>query len=143
MNLVDARVADGAVVFAGHRIALANGVASTGAVVLGIRPQDLQPAHRAPSGLPTMEVIPSLVEELGSTKHVIFPVDAPPVDVESTRDVLADGDSAVLLATDRRALFSAEVGADEPVRAGEPCRLALDPSQFHYFDVASGERVAV
>jgi hypothetical protein len=52
-----------------------------------------------------------------------------------------EGDSAVLLATDRRALFTAEVTETTVARTGQKLRLALDPSRLHMFDPASGERL--
>jgi len=143
MNLVDAQIADGHVTFAGQRIALPRARPAGGSVVLGIRPQDLRPAERADPSLPTMTITPSLVEELGSAKHVVFAVDAPAVESRSVRETVNDADSAVLLATDNRAHFTAEVGADEPVRTGEPWRLAFEPERFHFFDAATGERLTL
>ncbi|MDQ3066432.1 MAG: hypothetical protein M3R12_04670 [Actinomycetota bacterium] len=49
-----------------------------------------------------------------------------------------DGERASLLATDRRALFTAEVAEGTPVRPGERLRLAADPSRLHFFDPESG-----
>jgi len=47
----------------------------------------------------------------------------------------------VLLATDRRALFTAALPEDAPAVVGRPLRLALDPARFHFFDPESGARL--
>jgi multiple sugar transport system ATP-binding protein len=140
MNLVEARVADGTAVFGEHRVPLPTWAGAERSVVLGIRPQDIRVAT-AGETLPTVELTPVLVEELGSAKHVVFPVDAPPVDTDSTRATVDGSESALLLASDRRALFTAELPADEPVEVGKPLRLAVDPARFHLFDTETGERL--
>jgi multiple sugar transport system ATP-binding protein len=143
MNLVEAAVSDGAVEFAGFRVPLTAGRRpgdrTSGTVVLGIRPQDYSDARGAGPDLPTLEVEAAVVEELGSATHILFPIDAPPVDVESVRAATDDGERATLLATDRRALFTAEVAEGTAVRPGDRLRLALDPARLHFFDRESGE----
>jgi multiple sugar transport system ATP-binding protein len=142
MNLVEADVADGQVAFAGFRVPLPADVprhAPTGRVILGIRPQDFADAAEADPSLPTVEVEVAVVEELGPATHVIFPIDAPPVDVASVRAASDEGDSAVLIATDRRALFTAEVPETTRAAVGETIRLTLDPSRLHFFEPATGE----
>ena len=139
MNLVEAEIGDGEARFAGFRIPLpANGV-SPGRVILGIRPQDFHDAAQADPSLPTIEAEPAVIEELGSATHVIFPIDAPPVETAAVAATTDEGDTAVLLATDRRALFTAEVTETTQARTGQKLRLALDPSRLHLFDPASGE----
>jgi multiple sugar transport system ATP-binding protein len=133
MNLVEADVGDGHVAFAGIRLPIA-GAAPTGRVVLGIRPQDFALG----SGL---DVEPAVVEELGSSTNVIFPVDAPAVDTEAVRAATDEGDTAVLLHTDRRALFTASLPEGTPVRAGTPLSLSIDASRLHFFHPETGERI--
>ena len=142
MNLVEAEVAGGTVEFAGYRIALAAdrrpaGVDS-GDVILGIRPQDFEDARTADAALPKIDIDAMVVEELGSATHVLFTVDAPPVDVESVRAASDDGERAQLIATDRRALFTAEVAEESGVRPGDRVSLALDPARLHFFDRETG-----
>ncbi len=79
-----------------------------------------------------------VVEELGSATHVLFTVEAPPVDVESVRAATDEGERATLIATDTRALFTAEVAEESAVRPGDRIALALDPSRLHFFDSATG-----
>jgi multiple sugar transport system ATP-binding protein len=141
MNLAEAELADGTLGFAGFRLPLpSNGFKPLPQrVIVGIRPQDLGDAAQADPSLPTIEVVPEVLEELGSATHVIFAIDAPPVDLEAVNAVTDEGDSAVLLATDRRALFTAEVPETTPARIGQPIKLALDPARLHLFDPESGE----
>jgi multiple sugar transport system ATP-binding protein len=143
MNLVEAELADDVVEFAGFRVPLAPDrrptVGSSGSVILGIRPQDFRDARTTDGTLPTIEIEVAVVEELGSATHVLFTIEAPPVDVDSVRAASDDRERATLLATDRRALFTAEVDEGTPVRPGERLRLALDPARLHFFDRESGE----
>jgi len=83
----------------------------------------------------------SRTEELGSATHVIFPIDAPPVDTESVRATTAEHETAVLLANDRKALFTAEVSERTTARVGKPLRLAVDASRFQFFDRTTGARL--
>ena len=83
------------------------------------------------------------MQDINGPAH-IQALSAPPrrrrsrVDVESVRAASDDRERASLLATDRRALFTAEVPEGTEVRPGEKIRLALDPSRFHFFDPATG-----
>ena len=143
MNLVDAAVDGDVVEFAGFRIPLDPGSrpagVSSGRLILGLRPQDLREPGPGREGLPTIEVVATVVEELGSATHVLFTIEAPPVDVESVRAASDDNERASLLATDRRALFTAEVSEDTVVRPGERLTLAVDPSRLHFFDPSTSE----
>jgi multiple sugar transport system ATP-binding protein len=108
-------------------------------VILGIRPQDFADASTADPALPSIEVETAVVEELGSATHVLFTIDAPPVDVDSVRAASDDKERASLLATDRRALFTAEVAEGTPVRPGTKLQLAVDPTRLHFFDPGTSE----
>jgi multiple sugar transport system ATP-binding protein len=138
MNLVDAEVGEGAVTFAGIRVPL-TGSAPVGRVILGIRPQDFSQAGDGSAA--SFEVEPAVVEELGSATHAIFPVDAPPVDTEAVRAASDEGERGVLLATDRRVLFTAALPEGAPAVVGQPLRLTIDPSRLHFFDPDSGARL--
>jgi multiple sugar transport system ATP-binding protein len=127
--------------FAGLSIPLSSGGTPSGRVVLGIRPQDFSLAETADAGLPTVDVEPAIVEELGSATHAIFHIDAPPVDTEAVRAATDEGDAAVLLASDRRALFTATLEEGTAVTVGKPLRLAVNPARFHYFDLETGARL--
>jgi multiple sugar transport system ATP-binding protein len=142
MNLVEATIEDGHAEFGGFRIPLRGEAPATGHVILGIRPQDFEDAAFADASLPTIEAEATVVEELGSESHVIFAIDAPPVDAEAVRAASDEGDHAMLIADDRRALFTAAVNASSTARAGARIRLAVDASRFHFFDRETGENLA-
>jgi multiple sugar transport system ATP-binding protein len=145
MNLVDAEVDQDAVTFGGHRLPLSADRApdevAGGHVILGIRPQYFEDAAYADPELPTIEVEPTVVEELGSATHVIFAVEAPPVDADSVRATTAEHETAVLLADERNALFTAEVSERTKARVGAPLQLAVDSSRFQFFHPSTGERL--
>jgi multiple sugar transport system ATP-binding protein len=142
MNLVEATIDDGHAEFAGFRIPLPPGRVPRhdgGTVILGIRPQDLEDAAFADASLPTIDVEVAVVEELGSATHLLFPIDAPPVDAAAVLATTDEKERAVLLASDRRALFTAEVGESSTARAGSTVRLSVNASRFHFFEPETGE----
>jgi multiple sugar transport system ATP-binding protein len=136
MNLVEADVAQGSLSFAGFR--LPTSLPGSRRVIAGIRPEVFEDAQFAEPSLPTIEVDVQVVEDLGADAHVIFQIDAPPVDVSEVRE--AAGDEEQLLATDR-ATFTARVDPQTSARVGGKLRLAVDPSKLHYFDPATGLRI--
>jgi multiple sugar transport system ATP-binding protein len=80
----------------------------------------------------------SVVEELGADAHVIFPINANRVtaeDLEAAVDEPLEG----LIADDQRSLFNARVDPRTEARTGHSIQLAVDPSQFHFFDPETGE----
>ncbi|MBX5473690.1 MAG: sn-glycerol-3-phosphate ABC transporter ATP-binding protein UgpC [Thermoleophilia bacterium] len=139
MNLVEAEIEDGALAFGGFRIPLPREVSPPrGRVIAGLRPEALEDAAFADPSLPRIEVRVEVVEELGADTHVIFAVDAPPVDVGEARE--AAGDEETLLAVGG-ALFTARVDPATSARPGERLTLAVDPSRLHYFDPQTGQRL--
>jgi multiple sugar transport system ATP-binding protein len=139
MNLVEAQLDDGAVVFGGYRIPLAPGRQPVGRldkIVLGIRPEAFEDGATADPALPRLDVTPNVIEELGADAHLIFAVDAPPVDVDER---LTESEAA-LLAVDG-AVFNARVHADTGAVAGRQLSIAVDPRGFHFFDLATGENI--
>ncbi len=139
MNLVEAQLDDGAVVFGGYRIPMAPGRQPVGRrdkVVLGIRPEAFEDGATADPALPRLDVTPNVIEELGADAHLIFVVDAPPVDVDER---LTETEAA-LLAVDG-AVFNARVHADTGAVAGRQLSIAVDPRGFHFFDLATGENI--
>ena len=135
MNLVEAAVDGDEAVFGQFRVPFASSrrppAVAGGRVVLGIRPESFGPTSPA---APTIEVIPAVVEELGSDLLVFFTVEAPKVAAEAAREA----EEETLLARDQ-ALFSARLDPRTEARIGEPLQLSVDPSRFHFFDPASGE----
>ncbi|MBV8599008.1 MAG: sn-glycerol-3-phosphate ABC transporter ATP-binding protein UgpC, partial [Actinobacteria bacterium] len=96
MNLVEAEVADGTLSFAGYAIPVP-ATAPRGPVVVGIRPEAFEDADFADASLPRLDVVVEVVEELGAETHVIFPVDAAPVDVSGAREADEEEENHVRL----------------------------------------------
>src|SRR5438093_5187354 len=86
MNLVEARIDGETVAFGQFDVPLATdrrpppGVTE---VVLGIRPEAFDDAAFTHKSLPRLNVSVEVLEELGSDSHVVFPVAAPRVTIES------------------------------------------------------------
>ena len=153
MNFVTAElVRDGglAVTFAGHRLAVPESVLAAKPdlagyigreVIVGIRPSDFEDAALADASWPRMQVSSGVTEELGSEIHVIFTIDAPPVEhasiAEAARGEEGEDEAAVALAGGR-SLWTARVAARSSVRPGTPVELAVDTSNMHFFDLVSG-----
>jgi multiple sugar transport system ATP-binding protein len=138
MNLVEARLDDDAVAFDGYRFPLDRlhrpGATRDSRVILGIRPEDFELAE---NGLPTIAADISVVEELGSDTHVIFPIEAPRL-TGPELGVARETDDDQLLA-ETRTQFNARIDAHVHVQPGQRLRLSVDPSRFHFFDVDSGD----
>jgi multiple sugar transport system ATP-binding protein len=141
MNLVEADVGRGVVRFAGRELPLpADADVRDGRVIVGIRPTDFAHGDTADPALPRLTVQAEVVEDLGSERHLIFPLDAPRVVAEAVRaavETTAD-DEGALFADDQRALFTARIDAELPVRPGSTVPLAVDTRHMHFFDPATG-----
>ena len=136
MNLVEARIDGNDVVFGQFRAPLDSGrrpAASVKDVVLGIRPEAFEDARFAAGELPPVVVSVVVLEELGADSFALFRVDAPRI----TAELLEAGDDATLLA-EPTALFSARLDPKTRATVGEQLTLAVDPSEFHFFDPKSG-----
>jgi multiple sugar transport system ATP-binding protein len=137
MNLVEAEIAGGLLRFGAYELPVPAAPAASRAIV-GIRPEAFEDAAFADPSLPQLDVDVQVVEDLGADAHVIFQVDAPPVDVSEVRE--AAGDEEALLPGDR-AVFTARVEPQTSARPGRPLRLAVDPARFHFFDPTTGLRL--
>jgi multiple sugar transport system ATP-binding protein len=145
MNLIEAKVSNGSVAFAGFEIPMPAGgnLAEQGGrtLILGIRPSDLEDAAVwSNPELPTIEVTADVTEELGSEVNVLFTVDAPPVGVEEVLEAADEPveEAAAYLLEENRAVFCARVDARSHARPGARVRLSVDPRRFHFFDPETG-----
>jgi multiple sugar transport system ATP-binding protein len=153
MNFVAADLvqdAGAAVAFAGYRLPLAAGVLDSRPglrgylgreVVLGIRPSDFEDASLADSGWARVRVTANVTEELGSEIHVIFTLDAPPLQHPSISDAVAgdgEADEAATVLAGGKTLWTVRVAARSKVRPGQTVELAVDTSNLQFFDPASG-----
>jgi multiple sugar transport system ATP-binding protein len=146
LGLVEARVEPGTVSFAGldFPAPAGNGLRAFEGrtVILGIRPSDLEDADLRPGGGgPVLEVVPEVVEDLGTEIHVLFPVDAPPAGTDEIVAVLEDDVAGMPPGGEEQASFTASLDPRTKAEAGRPLRLAVDPAAFHFFDPDSGETV--
>ena len=148
MNLVEAKVRSGRLLFGGWDLPSGEGVDLSAyegkSVILGVRPSDMEDAKVwRDESLPTIEVIAEVTEELGSEVNVLFEVDEPPVTAEEIRAAtIEDGDDELLLAEEEaKCIFCASVDARTTVKPGRSITLSLDPSRFHYFDPSTGRAV--
>ena len=151
MNFVEAQlVRDGgaAVTFAGHKLAVADRVLASRPgldayfgrdVILGVRPSDFEDAALADADWPRMTVQSSVTEELGSEIHVIFTIDAAPVQHASITQARADdGDDEAIPLADNKTLWTARVAARSGIKPGSVANLAVDTSNLQFFDPVSG-----
>jgi multiple sugar transport system ATP-binding protein len=137
-----------AVVFAGYKLAVTDKLlqARPGLdayfgrqVVLGIRPSDFEDAELAEPDWPRIAVRSSVTEELGSEIHVIFTIDAPPVQHASITEARADeGEDEAIPLTDNKTLWTARVAARSGIRPSSAATLAVDTSNLQFFDPATG-----
>jgi multiple sugar transport system ATP-binding protein len=137
MNLVEATIDGDVVAFGQYRVPLDPGRPRPDVqrVVLGIRPEAFEDAAFAQPGQSTIDVELTVVEELGSDAHLLFPVRAPQITAESLQ---AQAEDATLLA-DEESLFTARVDPRTSARPAGRLTLAVDPARFHFFDPDTGE----
>jgi len=143
MNLVEATIDADSVSFAGFRLPLDRAHkparAPNGRVILGIRPESFEDATFAEPGLPVIDVSVTVLEEVGSDAHVIFPVYAPRVDAADLRAAYDEEDEALL--ADSGALFNARVDPRTSASRGASLKLAIQPAQFYFFDPETGDNL--
>lgn len=90
-----------------------------------------------------MSVLTSVTEELGSEAHVIFAVDAPPVEHRDTVAVAGDeGDEDAIPVAAGTSMWTARISSRSGVRPGERLDLAVvDTANLHFFDPVSGQAI--
>jgi multiple sugar transport system ATP-binding protein len=151
MNFIDARlVRDGgaSVTFAGHKLTVADQLLASRPgldayfgkeVILGVRPSDFEDAALAEADWSRMTVQSSVTEELGSEIHVIFTIDAAPVQHASITQARADdGDDEAIPLADNKTMWTARVAARSGIKPGSVANLAVDTSNLQFFDPVSG-----
>ncbi|WP_300608942.1 ABC transporter ATP-binding protein, partial [Trebonia sp.] len=113
-------------------------------VILGIRPSDFEDGSLGDASWARMPVTVGVTEELGSEIHVIFAIDAPPIEHASITSAAAghedEGETVAALAGGK-SLWTARVSARSSVRPGQPLELAVDTRRLHFFDPASGAAI--
>ena len=156
MNFVLAGLArDGgpAVTFAGYRLPVPAAVldARPGLegylgreVIVGIRPSDFEDGALGDASWARLPVTVGVTEELGTEIHVIFTIDAPPVEhaaISSAAERHEEEDEAVAALAGGKSLWTARVSARSAARPGQPLELAVDTTRLHFFDPATGQTI--
>jgi multiple sugar transport system ATP-binding protein len=156
MNFVSADLVrdDGpAVTFAGYRLPVPADVISGKPgldqflgkkIILGIRPSDFEDGAFADAAWPRIGITTGVTEGLGTEIHVIFTIDAPPVEhalITSAAGGHDEEDDTVTALAGGKSLWTARVSSRSAVRPGAPLDLAIDTSRLHFFDPASGETI--
>jgi multiple sugar transport system ATP-binding protein len=137
-----------AVTFAGHRLPVPEAVITDRPgladyfgreMILGIRPSDFEDASLAEADWARLQATAGVTEALGSEIHVLFSIDAPPVEHSSITEAVADDaeDAAIPLAGGKT-LWTARVAARSKITPGQPIELAVDTSNLQFFDPDSG-----
>jgi multiple sugar transport system ATP-binding protein len=147
MNLVEGKVERGSVSFAAFSLPVPAELDLSGYdnrnVIVGIRPSDFEDAdvwHR--DGLPVIEVVPDVTEELGTEIHAIFSIDAPPVVTDEVAAAQSEeGGEESLAPLSDKAAFTARVDPRSKARPREPIRLSVDPTRLHFFDPETGQAI--
>jgi multiple sugar transport system ATP-binding protein len=142
-----------AVSFAGHRLPVTAAVLESKPgldsylgrkVILGVRPSDFEDGSIGDASWPRMPVTVGVTEELGTEIHVIFTIDAPPVEhasLASAAEHHDEEDDTVAALSGGKSLWTARVSARSVVRPGQPVELAVDTRSLHFFDPSSGETI--
>jgi multiple sugar transport system ATP-binding protein len=110
-------------------------------IILGIRPSDFEDARLADNSWPRMLVTAAVTEELGTEIHVIFTIDAPPVQHASISEAAAadeGDDESVTALAGGKSVWTARVSAHSAVRPGQPAELAVHSVNLQFFDPGSG-----
>jgi multiple sugar transport system ATP-binding protein len=151
MNFTNAQLVrdnSAAVVFAGHRLSISDPAVAARPgldsyfgkqLILGVRPSDFEDADLADASWPRMTVQTSVTELLGSEIHVIFAIDAPPVQHSSITEAREsdDDDDAIPLA-DNKSTWTARVAARSSIKPSSVATLAVDTSNLQFFDPDTG-----
>jgi multiple sugar transport system ATP-binding protein len=142
MNLVEARVADGALRFAGFALPLAelgrDAAKLPQHVILGVRPEHLTEIEVDQTPAWSIDGEVTVEENLGAEVLVFFPVDAAPVETDEIVSI-REGEEEALLAQESRAIFTARLPSGTRQFMGKRIRLALDPERCYFFDPTTGE----
>ncbi len=150
MNLVTAELLRDngpAVAFAGYRLPIPPDLVQARPgldgyfgreLILGIRPSDFEDASLADPLWPRISTRAEVTEALGTEMHVLFRIDAPPVEHSALDQAAADDGDAALPLAEGKSLWTARVAARSTIAAGQPAELAVATSNLQFFDAVTG-----
>ena len=118
-------------------------------LVVGIRPEHLSDAARAPAGeapAATLRGEVELREALGSELLLHVRTDCQPAVTDEVRNVAGDLDEAALELLERQAagggaMVVARFDPHSTARVGDPVVMAVDAARLQFFDPETGERI--
>jgi multiple sugar transport system ATP-binding protein len=143
MNLVEARIVDNSLRFAGFSLPLSelgrDAADIPDRVILGVRPEHFTLVDEGDAPAWSIEGEVTVEENLGAEVLVFFPVDAAPVETDEIVSIRAGEEEEALLAQEARALFTARLPSGTRQFRGTRIRLALDPERCHFFDPETRE----
>jgi multiple sugar transport system ATP-binding protein len=151
MNLIRARLENGAVVFRGGRLgvpasvlAARPGLAAYAGreLVAGIRPEDIEDASLRPGG-DVLSVEIDIREDMGAEVYAHFTVDAEPVETREVLEAMEEEDVAGAVHERLRhgVPFIARLERGTGAREGERLEVAVDTERLHFFDPETGVAV--
>jgi multiple sugar transport system ATP-binding protein len=156
MNIVAAKLVrdDGgtAVMFAEYRLPISEDVVHARPeieayfgrdVILGLRPSDFEEASLVDESWAKMSVTTHVTEALGSEIHVIFVIDAPPVEHKDVVDLVPEAEEGGMAVPlhQGKSIWTARVDAHTQVRAGDRIELGVDTRNLYIFDPDSGQAI--
>jgi multiple sugar transport system ATP-binding protein len=113
------------------------------AVIVGIRPEDLQDVSTAgPAEGRTLAAVVDLVEPLGADVMVHLSVEAPrPHDVSDLAEAVGELDEAPFTAADHTAPMVARFSPRSRVAVGDRIHVAVSTDRLHFFDPHTGTAI--
>jgi multiple sugar transport system ATP-binding protein len=144
MNLATANIVEDGISFAGYQMSIPARLLPRSAgerVIVGVRPHDLKDAAETSPATPVIDVVVSVVEELGSVTHAFFAVGARAIDPAALGSEENDGDEEFLFKEGDHAIFTASLNPVSGARPGKPLRLAVPPESLFFFDPITGDRL--
>ncbi|GLZ31800.1 ABC transporter ATP-binding protein [Lentzea sp. NBRC 105346] len=111
-------------------------------VVLGIRPEDMEDASLADAREgQILHSVADLVEAMGSDVLVHFPVDAPPVVTDDTKELAKDAGTDDLPKSGKGTVLVGRFSPRTHIYEGQPVAAWVDTSRLHFFDPESGSSI--
>jgi multiple sugar transport system ATP-binding protein len=150
MNFITGTVSDGAIrlpftsmpLDERLRRALAQS-GGAGEVVVGVRPEDLEPAGSDPTGDELrFDVVVDAVESTGADLYVHARVEGMLADSEHLEDLVSDEDTAPSRAADGTPRLVARLSPSTGARPGARITLRADAANIYVFDAESGGALA-